>query len=226
LHAVRPANSPAGLKAADTTELRDKKGIPMIRQHYQSLEHISAAATDTITVSDPSRPLKLTADSPAFDAMTDLRRVHPVSISGSETLEQARTTMIVCGVKLLFVRNGQGHLQGLLTANDLAGERAIKEASSSNRNVPELTVNDVMVKLPDLEFLEFSAVSRAEVGHIIATLREHNRQHALVVDNRTGNMRVMGLFSSTQIARQMGIPVIDPVKASTFAEIEAAVAAA
>ena len=92
----------------------------MIRQHYQSLEHISAGATDTITVSDPSRPLKLTADSPAFDAMTDLRRIHPVSISGSETLEQARTTMIVCGVKLLFVRNSQGHLQGLLTANDLA----------------------------------------------------------------------------------------------------------
>lgn len=203
-----------------------KKGFNMIRQHYQALEHINASATETITVSDPSRPVKLTADSPAFDAMTDLRRVHPVSISGSETLEQARTTMIVCGVKLLFVRNEQGHLQGLLTANDLAGERAIKEASSSNRNVPELTVNDVMVKLPDLEFLEFGAVSRAEVGHIIATLREHNRQHALVVDNRSGKMRVVGLFSSTQIARQMGIPVMDPVKASTFAEIEAAVAAA
>lgn len=198
----------------------------MIRQHYQALKHISAGATDTITVSDPSRPLKLTPDSPAFDAMTDLRRVHPVSISSSETLEQALTTMIVCGVKLLFVRNAQGHLQGLLTANDLAGERAIKEASSSNRNVPELTVHDVMVKLPDLDFLEFGAVSRAEVGHVIATLREHNRQHALVVDNRTGSMRVVGLFSSTQIARQMGIPVMDPVKASTFAEIEAAVASA
>ncbi|HEX4918085.1 MAG TPA: hypothetical protein VFV43_09335 [Limnobacter sp.] len=198
----------------------------MIRQHYQPLEHISAGATETITVADPSRPSKLLVDSPAFDAMTDLRRVHPVSISGNETLEQARTTMIVCGVKLLFVRNPAGHLQGLITANDLAGERAIQAAHSSNRNVPELTVNDVMVKLPDLEFLEFGAVSRAEVGHIIATLKAHNRQHALVVDTRTGHMRVVGLFSSTQIARQMGIPVLDPVKAITFAEIEAAVAAA
>lgn len=196
----------------------------MIRQHYQALEHLSAKATDTITVSDPNRPVKLTADSPAFDAMTDLRRVHPVSITGSETLEQTRTTMIVCGVKLLFVRNSQGHLQGLLTASDLAGERAIKKALASNRNVPELTANDIMVKLTDLEFLEFSTVSRAEVGHIIATLREHNRQHALVVDHRNDSMRVVGLFSSSQIARQMGIPVIDPLKACTFAEIEAAVA--
>ena len=197
----------------------------MIRQHYQSLEHISAAATDTITVSDPSHPVKLTADSPAFDAMTDLRRIHPASISGADTLEQARSTMIVCGVKLLFVRNEQGHLQGLITADDLAGERAIKEAYASNRKVPELTVHDVMVKLPNLEFLEVGAVSRAEVGHIVATLREHNRQHALVVEKRSNKMRVVGLFSSTQIARQMGISVIDPVKASTFAEIEAAVAA-
>ncbi|HEX4878406.1 MAG TPA: hypothetical protein VFV39_01045 [Limnobacter sp.] len=198
----------------------------MIRQHYQPLEHINAAATESITVADPSRPAKLLIDSPAFDAMTDLRRVHPVSITGNETLEQARTTMIVCSVKLLFVRNPAGHLQGLITANDLAGERAIKQAHASNRNVPELTVNDVMVKLPDLEFLEFGAVSRAEVGHIVATLKAHNRQHALVVDTRTQQMRVVGLFSSTQIARQMGIPVLDPVKAITFAEIEAAVAAA
>lgn len=198
----------------------------MIRQHYQPLEHITAGATDVITVSDPSRPIKLTADSPAFDAMTDLRRIQPVSIDPAENLEQARTTMIVCGVKLLFVRNAQGNLLGLITANDLAGERAIVQAANSGRSVPELTVNDVMVKLPDLEFLEFGAVSRAEVGHIISTLKAHNRQHALVVDNRQGNLRVVGLFSATQIARQMGIPVFDPVKANTFAEIEAAVASA
>ena len=51
------------------------------------------------------------------------------------------------------------------------------------------------------------------------------QQHALVVDQRRGDMQVVGLFSSTQIARQMGIPVVDPVRATTFAQIEAAVAA-
>jgi hypothetical protein len=34
----------------------------------------------------------------------------------------------------------------------------------------------------------------------------------------------VGLFSSTQIARQMGIAVVDPVRATTFAQIEAVVA--
>ncbi len=196
----------------------------MIRQHYQPLEHISTKATSIIQVSDPSRPLKLMIDSPAFDAMTDLRKVHPVSISQDESLEQARITMIVCGVRLLFVRNTKGELLGLLTATDLAGERAIVEAGSSNRNVPELSVSDVMTSLPDLEFLEFSDVARAEIGHIVATLKAHGRQHALVVDQRRGDMQVVGLFSSTHIARQMGIAVVDPVRATTFAEIEAVVA--
>ena len=204
----------------------EHKGLEMIRQHYQPLEHINANATDIITVSDPTRPLKLTVDSHAFDAMTDLRRVQPVSISPDENLEQARTTMIVCGVKSLFVRNEEGNLLGLISANDLAGECAMVKATSSGRNVPELTVRDVMVKLKDLEFLELSDVSRAEIGHIVSTLKNHNRQHALVVDQRNGAMQVIGLFSATQIARQMGIPMLDLVKASTFAEIEAAVASA
>lgn len=198
----------------------------MIRETYQPLEHISASATEQILVSDPNRPRKLTYDSPAFDAMTDLRRVHPVSISPHESIEQARTTMIVCGVKLLFVRNDKGELRGLITATDLAGEKTILAANNGGTTVPELIVRDVMTRLPDLEFLEFGDVARAEIGHVISTLRAHSRQHALVVDRRQGNMQVVGLFSSTQIARQMGIPVIDPVKATTFAEIEAVVAAA
>lgn len=198
----------------------------MIRETYQPLDHINADANEKISVSDPSRPVKLTADSPAFDAMTDLRKIHPVSISPHETLEQARSTMIVCGVKLLFVRNDKGDLRGLITATDLAGEKAILAAAGSTRTVPELVVRDVMTRLPDLEFLDLNAVARSEIGHIIATLNAHGRQHALVVDNRQDNKRVVGLFSTTQIARQMGISVIDPVKATTFAEIEAAVAAA
>lgn len=198
----------------------------MIRDTYQPLEHITATTGQHISISDPSRPMKLRHDSPAFDAMTDLRRVHPVSISPDESLDQARTTMIVCGVKLLFVKASNGDLQGLITARDLAGEKAILTAQQTSRTVPELSVGDVMTGLPDLEFLAFTDVARAEIGHIIATLKDHGRQHALVVDQRQGQLKVVGLFSTTQIARQMGITVIDPVKAVTFAEIEAAVIAA
>jgi CBS domain-containing protein len=159
--------------------------------------------------------------------MTDLRRIAPISITGDATLEQARTNMIVCGVKLLFVKGARGEISGLITATDLAGEKSIKTASGSARKVPELSVDDVMTKASDLEFLDYARVAKAELGHIVATLKSRGRQHALVTTtDEHGDTTIIGLFSSTQIARQMGTAVLDPVKAYTFSQIEAAVSQA
>lgn len=199
----------------------------MVRQFYAALTHSTLPSTATLSLADPSIPTVLTLDSPALEAMTDLRRIHPISITGDATLEQARTNMIVCGVKLLFVKGARGEIAGLITATDLAGEKSIKTASDSSRCVPELTVDDVMTRASELEFLDYGRVAKAELGHIVSTLKNRGRQHALVTTtDEGGNITIIGLFSSTQIARQMGIPVVDPVKAYTFSQIEAAVARA
>lgn len=199
----------------------------MVRQFYAALSHSTLPSVASLALADPSIPTVLTLDSPAIEAMTDLRRIHPISITGDATLEQARTTMIVCGVKLLFVKGARGDISGLITATDLAGEKSIKTATGSARKVPELTVDDLMTKSTDLEFLDYSKVAKAELGHIVSTLKSRGRQHALVTTtDERGNITIIGLFSSTQIARQMGIPVVDPVKAYTFSQIEAAIASA
>ena len=67
---------------------------------------------------------------------------------------------------------------------------------------------------------------RVEVGHIIATLSEANRQHALVVDRDrlTREDYVRGIFSATQIGRQLGRSIATFDVAHTFAEIEAELA--
>jgi len=64
------------------------------------------------------------------------------------------------------------------------------------------------------------------VGHIIATLKEAGRQHALVVDRDqlTREEIVRGVFWATQIGRQLGVPNLSFEVAQTFAEIEAELA--
>ena len=63
------------------------------------------------------------------------------------------------------------------------------------------------------------------VGDVIATLKHCCRQHALVVEpGPDGEPLVRGIFSASQIARQMGIPLQTAEVARTFAEIEAAIA--
>ena len=68
-------------------------------------------------------------------------------------------------------------------------------------------------------------VTRAEVGHVVATLQACGRQHTFVVDrNVAGRQIICGVFSATQIARQLGAPVHAGEIARTFAEIEAVIA--
>lgn len=63
----------------------------------------------------------------------------------------------------------------------------------------------------------------AHVGHVVATLQRARRQHAMVVEPNEGDscQAVRGLFSTSQIARQLGVPFHVGDIVQTFAEIEA-----
>ena len=63
----------------------------------------------------------------------------------------------------------------------------------------------------------------ASVGDLVATLRRFGRNHLLVVDD-AAPQRVRGVVSRSQIERQTGLAIdITPI-ATTFAEIERALA--
>jgi hypothetical protein len=73
--------------------------------------------------------------------------------------------------------------------------------------------------------LKMSDLRGAKVGHVVATLRNSGRQHAVAVEvEPNGRQTVRGVFSATQIARQLGIVLQTGEMARTFAEIEALLA--
>jgi hypothetical protein len=58
---------------------------------------------------------------------------------------------------------------------------------------------------------------------VLATLKAAGRQHAMVVEeNANAQQAIRGIFSATQIARQLGVQIQITEIARTFAEIEAA----
>jgi hypothetical protein len=86
----------------------------------------------------------------------------------------------------------------------------------------ELVVRDIMTPSTALEVLDLGAVRAAKVGHVVATLQGAGRQHALVVEQEpSGRQTVRGVFSATQIARQLGVTISTSEVARTFSEIEA-----
>ena len=164
---------------------------------------------------------KVSVESPALDVMTDLRRTTPATIRPQAPLAGANQFMIIRGVRLLLVADDRESVLGVITATDILGERAMRVAAARSLRRDELTVADVMIPAEQVEVIALEDAAAARVGHVLETLRRAGRQHALVVD---AERMVCGIFSLSQIARQLGVSVATGGEvALTFSEIEAAI---
>jgi CBS domain-containing protein len=170
----------------------------------------------------PELPRLVHLDSPAFEVMTDFRFVHAVTIAPEVSIDEALKTMKTRGVRLLLVTGEGNELVGLITAKDIQGEKPIKIAQESRIPRTEITVEAVMTPQSAIEVLNMLSVRNAQVGHIVATLQALARQHALVVevDQETKEQCVRGIFSTSQISKQLGVNAAEVVaRDSTLAEI-------
>ncbi len=163
---------------------------------------------------------RVTPGSPALAVMTDLTMVDAACVDLHVPMEEAHSIMMRLGVRLLFVNGADGHLAGLLTATDILGEKPMRVVQERGIRHDEISVDDLMTPLAQLEALSLEDVSHAQVGHVVASLRKAGRQHALVVEqNRQGRKLVRGIFSTSQIARQLGMPIHTTHANPTFAEL-------
>lgn len=167
-------------------------------------------------------PRLVKMDSPAVAVMTDLCQVPAATIRPDATAAQATQAMIARGVRLLLVVDAAGFVEGVVTARDTMGEKPVKMLEEKGGKHAELLVADLMTPREKIEALDMANVLKSMVGHVVTTLRDSARQHALVVDRDpiTGEQRIRGIFSATQIARQLGISIQTFEVTSTFAAIE------
>lgn len=161
----------------------------------------------------------------ATDVMTDLSKVSLIGVRAQTSMDRANAKMIRYGVRMLLVLDDNEQLAGLLTATDVLGERPMRFLQNMGGTHADITVRDIMTPQSELEVLKIDDVQHAKVGQIVASLKKSSRQHALVVaEGADGRQTVCGLFSITQIARQLGAQIQSFELAHTFAEIEAVIA--
>lgn len=170
-------------------------------------------------------PDKAALDDPAVHVMTDLTRVTAVIILPGDTADEANRRMVQRGVRLLLVVDQDRKVLGVITATDTLGEKPVQAAFERGVRREEVMVHDIMTPQERIEVLAMADVRAAKVGHIVATLQKAGRQHAVVVDHDAmGRQIVRGLFSATQIARQLGVAIQTSEVARTFSEIESMLA--
>ena len=186
--------------------------------------------TTSIAQAQPWRSDPVTLDSEALSVMTDLTQVKAATTSPRTTLRQAEQLMIYQGVRMLFVVSEMPTLEGLITSNDLYGDRTMRIVQQRNVRYDEITVADVMIDVASLDAIEFAEIEQATVRNVVATLKQHGRNHLLIVEttrrpqrlHTVEQQRVRGVVSRAQVERQLGT-VIDMVEvARSFADIEKA----
>jgi CBS domain containing-hemolysin-like protein len=189
-------------------------------REYSSLQLSPLSAGARVT--QPEGPGRVTLDDPAFAVMTDLRNVPAATTAPGEPIARAHAQMVQRGVRLLFVLDADGALDGVITATDLLGEKPMRFMQSRGVAHTEITVADIMTPASMLEALALQDVAQMRVGHIVATHKAVRRQHIMVAEE--GGRRVRGLFSIAQVARQLGLELQTMEVAQTFADVEAALA--
>lgn len=122
---------------------------------------------------------------------------------------------------MLLVLDSNDQVAGLLTASDVLGEKPMRFLQNMGGTHADIMVRDIMTTQRELEILKLDEVQKAEVGQIVATLKKSGRQHALVAaEGADGKQTVCGIFSITQIARQLGAQVQGFQLAHTLSQID------
>ena len=168
-----------------------------------------------------AHPQYLKLSDEAIHAMTDLRQVTAITIEPNASIDHAMVRMREAGVQMLLVTNPRREVLGLITTTDIHGEKPMKIVQEQGSSHHDIMVREIMTPHDQLEVLKMSDVEKAFVGDIVATMTRAGRRHALVVDQSQGNESesIRGIFSLTQLGKQLGETIETVEIATTFAEV-------
>ena len=179
-----------------------------------------------ITYKKPRQLFKssVTLDDPAIEIMTDFTLVTAISVNPCASLDNARDRMIWNKIQLLFVTNQFHEVVGLITSNDLSGEKAMQHISETGGKMADIMVRDIMTPKNRLEAITIQALRNARVGDLVETFKRMGRQHALVIEPMEGDDTrpvIRGILSVTQLNKLLGRPITESLIASRIADLAA-----
>lgn len=169
---------------------------------------------------------KVSLTDPAIVAMTDLKNVTAITIDADSTIDLALEVMRHASVRLLLVVNKEELIIGIITARDISGEKPLKIIERERIRHDEIQVYQIMTPREELNFFDIEDIKHATVQNVIQQLNEAGRQHSIVIEKNEDQKSycARGIFSITQIGRQLGMDVSPDGHVQSFSEFEKLIA--
>ena len=176
---------------------------------YEALPTTAIRANDTMLQTNPL-PELVHKEDPALFVMIDFTKTPPHIISPDDTMDHAINEMEVSGAHLLLVMNDEGHFQGILSSEDVWGEKPIQLIQERRIHRDQVLVKMIMVSYKNITAINSNIIESACVGHVVKTLTEHKQHYALVITPSTDQsvQVIRGIFTLSQISKQLHTEII------------------
>jgi signal-transduction protein with cAMP-binding, CBS, and nucleotidyltransferase domain len=182
-----------------------------------SVSHLPA---DCCYIHSGEMPELVHLDDLALNVMFDYEHTRAITVDQHELLADARIEMKACGVHVLLVIDESQHVVGIISSEDILGEKPVKV--SQEKDIPRAQVKVRMVMTPreHVVTLNYADLRLARVGELVQTLRQAKQHYALVTENKDEKTLVRGLFSLTFISKHSpGQVGSDDLMARTVSEL-------
>ncbi len=140
-------------------------------------------------------------DDPAIDVMRDYQVESAYSISPHETIDHALLEINTQNILTLLVTNANNEIEGLISIEDILGEKPITLLEENRISRESITVKMVMTPVEEILLLSKDTVLASKVGNITETLRTNKARYALVVEHQNKNTQheAIGLYNLSQL---------------------------
>lgn len=190
--------------------------------HYEILNQIENRP-ENIYLRKNYLPELVHLDDPAISVMRDFHQSRPNLTSAHVSMDEALNEMKVTGCHMLMVIDDENRLLGLLSTEDILGEKPIQIMTKSRLERSKITAKMIMTPLKDVELFSFKSIQRARVGNIVVTMKARHTHYALVIENPADSDEpvIRGLLNTSQISKQLHSEVASKIaKAQSVSELQ------
>ena len=156
-----------------------------------------------VRVTSTELPEVVHLDDPAVFVMIDYNFRSPDSLNENVSMDDALSDMKFRGVHVMLVVNDAHCVVGVLSRDDLLGEKPITLIQTRRIERSQVVVSMLMTPVEQVPFFNIDDIKLARVGNMVSTLRSIKRHDALVINQQGDNPTICGLFHVSQINKQL-----------------------
>ncbi len=188
------------------------RGASSMARTYKPLPRIPLLANNHYS-HPPGPPELVHLDDSALSVMTDLTEVKAITIASDQTIQNAQLKMEACNIHMLLVSNKDRKVIGIITTEDIIGEKPLNVSRERKLHRDDILVRMVMTPQEEMLAIDFESIRYAKVGDIVKTLHDIRKHRAIVVevDEANNQHTIRGLFSSVEISKQLGRDISDDI---------------